>query len=166
MHRYTHGSSTHFGMTGRPFALLTLDLAHQITLICESVINRPARARQRNLRQIDSSLFWVSRGVSDFLAAAVLGQEERAGQGPPTAARQRGLGAGGVRGRAGARRRWARSPVAWSAWSWRGAWPLTGRAAVVGWGQVREWPGRRAGLRGASRPRWRQSRSPGALPGP
>ena len=37
---------------------------------------------------------------------------------------------------------------------------------VVGWGQVREWPGRRAGVRGVSRPRWRQSRSPLALPDP
>ena len=39
------------------------------------------------------------------------------------------------------------------------------RSAVVGWCQVREWLGRRAGFRGVSRPRWRQSRSPVALSG-
>jgi hypothetical protein len=33
-------------------------------------------------------------------------------------------------------------------------------AGAAGWGQVREWLVRRAGVRGASRPRWRQSRSP------
>ena len=67
-----------------------------------------------------------------------------------------------------ARIRWtcARAPVAWSAGSCPGAWSWTGRAAAVGWVQVREWLGRRAGVRGVSRPRWRQSRSPGALPGP
>jgi carboxymethylenebutenolidase len=37
---------------------------------------------------------------------------------------------------------------------------------VVVWIQVREWLGRRAGARGVSRPRWRQCRSPVALPGP
>jgi hypothetical protein len=36
----------------------------------------------------------------------------------------------------------------------------------VSWWRVREWLVRRAGLRGVSRPRWSQSRSPGALPGP
>src|ERR1019366_9523820 len=36
---------------------------------------------------------------------------------------------------------------------------------VVGWWRVREWLVRRAGDRGASRPRWSQSRSPFALPG-
>ena len=40
-----------------------------------------------------------------------------------------------------------------------------GQLGVVGWWQVREWLGRRAGVRGVSRPRWRQSRSPRALPG-
>jgi hypothetical protein len=39
------------------------------------------------------------------------------------------------------------------------------RAGIVVWIQVREWLGRRAGARGVSRPRWRQSRSPVALPG-
>ena len=38
--------------------------------------------------------------------------------------------------------------------------------AVVGWGWAREWLVRRAGVRGVSRPRWSQSRSPVALPGP
>src|ERR1039458_6480023 len=36
---------------------------------------------------------------------------------------------------------------------------------VVGWWRVREWLVRRAGVRGVSRPRWSQSRSPFALPG-
>jgi hypothetical protein len=38
--------------------------------------------------------------------------------------------------------------------------------SVVGWCRVREWLVRRAGVRGVSRPRWRQSRSSVALPGP
>ena len=38
-------------------------------------------------------------------------------------------------------------------------------APVVGWKRAREWLGRRAGAWGVSRPRWRQSRSPRALPG-
>jgi hypothetical protein len=41
-----------------------------------------------------------------------------------------------------------------------------GSRRVVGWFRVREWLRRRAGVRGVSRPRWRQCRSPGALPGP
>jgi hypothetical protein len=40
------------------------------------------------------------------------------------------------------------------------------RGRGVGWAQVREWLRRRAGIRGESRPRWRQCRSPLALPGP
>jgi hypothetical protein len=40
------------------------------------------------------------------------------------------------------------------------------RGRGVGWAQVREWLRRRAGIRGESRPRWRQCRSPFALPGP
>jgi hypothetical protein len=60
-----------------------------------------------------------------------------------------------------------RTCAGWIAWSAGGAaWPWTDPVRIVGWRQVREWLGRRAGLRGASRPRWRQSRSPGALPGP
>ena len=45
-------------------------------------------------------------------------------------------------------------------WSWWPGW------RVVGWGWAREWLVRRAGARGVSRPRWSQSRSPVALPGP
>jgi DNA-directed RNA polymerase specialized sigma24 family protein len=41
-----------------------------------------------------------------------------------------------------------------------------GEWRVVGCLGVREWPVRRAGVRGVSRPRWMQSRSPVALPGP
>ena len=37
---------------------------------------------------------------------------------------------------------------------------------VVGWWQAREWLARRAGCWGVIRPRWPQSRSPTALPGP
>jgi hypothetical protein len=37
---------------------------------------------------------------------------------------------------------------------------------AVSWCQAREWLARRAGVRGVSRPRWMQSRSPVALPGP
>jgi hypothetical protein len=37
---------------------------------------------------------------------------------------------------------------------------------AVWWCQVREWLVRRAGVRGVSWPRWSQSRSPVALPGP
>jgi len=73
---------------------------------------------------------------------------------------------GGMRGRARIRWTCARAPVAWFAGSCPGAWSWTGRAAAVGWVQVREWLGRRAGVRGVSRPRWRQSRSPGCPPGP
>ena len=40
------------------------------------------------------------------------------------------------------------------------------RSGAVGWCRAREWLGRRAGARSVSRPRWRQSRSPVALPGP
>jgi hypothetical protein len=36
----------------------------------------------------------------------------------------------------------------------------------VGWAEAREWLVRRAGVRGVSRPPWRQSGSPVALPGP
>jgi len=41
-----------------------------------------------------------------------------------------------------------------------------GCGRVVGWGWAREWLFRRAGFRGVSQPRWSQSRSPAALPGP
>jgi hypothetical protein len=47
--------------------------------------------------------------------------------------------------------------VAWFAWlGWR----------VVGWGWASAWLVRRAGVRGVSRSRWSQSRSPVALPSP
>lgn len=77
---------------------------HTDHLICTS---RTDAATSGDLRHIDSSLFLVSRGASGFLAGAVLGQEERAGQGrprrrgtwPPAGAVREGpaLG-GGVRG--------------------------------------------------------------------
>jgi hypothetical protein len=107
-------------------------------------------ATRPNQCQIGSSLFSMSSGVSKFLL--LTGHANAPG------------GAQAHSGWAGARitRAWS----AWSAGSWRDVRLWARGAAVVGWGQAREWPGRRAGLRGASRPRWRQSRSPGALPGP
>ena len=41
-----------------------------------------------------------------------------------------------------------------------------GRQRAVGWWRAGEWLVRRAGARGVIRPRWSQSRSPVALPGP
>src|ERR1035441_726078 len=46
-----------------------------------------------------------------------------------------------------------------------GLFACAGRRAA-GWYRAREWLVRRAGFRGVSRPRWSQSRSPAALPGP
>src|SRR5215470_10977107 len=40
------------------------------------------------------------------------------------------------------------------------------RCQLVGWLQVWEWLARRVGVRGVSRPPWRQRGSPVALPGP
>jgi alpha-1,2-mannosyltransferase len=54
-------------------------------------------------------------------------------------------------------------PVFLRSWCRTGARVCPG---VVGWCRARQWLGRRAGFRGVSRPRWRQSRSPVALPCP
>jgi hypothetical protein len=84
----------------------------------------------------------------------------RAGMAGPAPGGRGYAGLPGACGSRRARRRCARSPAAWPAVSGLDAGPWTGRAVVVGWGKVREWPGRRDVPRRSTPWSWQSTRSP------